>query len=98
MALDKLAWAHLPELIVSSYYTSKACLIHSLPEGWRKDEDYRCPLCGEKVHADAHAAATLALLLLVRLRQVSSYVTNSPTGAPVGRKGPASPGASTTGF
>lgn len=95
MASNKLAWAHIPELIVPSYYTSKACLIHSLPEGWRKDEDYRCPLCGETVHADAHAAATIGLLLLARPRQVLSYVTNSPTGTPAGQKEPASQEAST---
>jgi hypothetical protein len=93
-AAAKLAWEHIPELVVPSYYTSKACLIHSLPEGWRKDEDYRCPLCGEKIHADAHAAVTIGLLLLARPLKVN--VRSSPSGASAILTEPVSQEAPTT--
>lgn len=62
-----MPWAHIPELVAPSYYTSLACLAYVIAEGWCKDEIYRCPVCGGTVHANIRAAMSIGLPLLARL-------------------------------
>ena len=66
-ASGKLRWNGVPEYAVPSFYTSVACILHSLAaKAHRRGERFRCPACGGEDHADLHAAGTIAVYLLLR--------------------------------
>jgi len=66
-ASGKLRWNGVPEYAVPSFYTSAACILHSLAaKAHRRGERFRCPACGGEDHADLHAAGTIAVYLLLR--------------------------------
>ena len=89
---DKLCWDGIPDLIVPSFYTSSACTIHSLVDGsMRQGEQFFCPQCGVKEHADQHAADTIANYFLLQpssqhvtmqLPRVWQSARNLPVGSP----------------
>lgn len=66
-ASQKHAWNRIPELDFASFYTSTTCFWHGIVDkAMRKGDDFFCTHCGFKEHADAHAADTLAVYLLLK--------------------------------
>lgn len=61
-ATQTLSWNGVPELVVPSWYTSRACLRHSeiVDAKHRRGETIFLPCCNAHDHADEHAADTLA--------------------------------------
>lgn len=69
-ATDKLLWNGVPEIVVPSWYTSRACLTHNLivDKKHRKGEAIFLPCCDKHDHADEHAADTIASYPALRPR------------------------------
>ncbi|HYW75370.1 MAG TPA: hypothetical protein VFA48_01915 [Gammaproteobacteria bacterium] len=71
-AAGKLQWNGVPEVAVPSWYTSRACTVHSVvvKAACRRGERIFLPCCGRKDHADEHAADTLGIMPFLRPRFV----------------------------
>jgi transposase len=69
-ATDKFKWHGVPEIVIPSWYTSRACLLHStiVEKKHRKGEKIFFPCCGKHDHADEHAADTIAQYVFLRPR------------------------------
>lgn len=67
-ATDKFQWNGIPEIVVPSWYTSRACLKHSriVDKKHRKGERIYLPCCGQHHHADEHASDTIATYPLLK--------------------------------
>ncbi|EGQ60384.1 hypothetical protein GGI1_00085, partial [Acidithiobacillus sp. GGI-221] len=61
-ASQTFRWNGVPEVVIPSWYTSRSCLPHSsvIEKKHRQGETIFLPCCGEKDHADEHAADTIA--------------------------------------
>ena len=80
-ASDKLRWDGIPELAIQSYHTSSACTVHALVDGnMRQGELFYCPQCGNKQHADEHAADTICNYLLLRPVGAQQVTLQLPRG------------------
>jgi transposase len=80
-ASDKLRWDGIPELVIPSYHTSSACTVHSLVEAtMRQGEEFFCPQCGVRQHADLHAADTIGNYLLLRPVPAQQVTLQLPRG------------------
>lgn len=93
-ATDKMLWNGVPELVVPSWYTSRACLAHSVivDKKHRKGERIHLPCCGIDDHADEHAADTIACYPLLQPRNDAAplarhYVTPAIPGFALGSSG-----------
>lgn len=85
-ATDKLQWNGVPEVVIPSWYTSRACLPHAVivEKKHRKGERIYLPCCAMHEHADEHAADTIASYLFLRPRltgPTGSVCDNRPLGA-----------------
>jgi hypothetical protein len=66
----KLKWYDVPEIVVPSWHTSSTDVRHSVVDtAQRRGEGFRAKVDGWLMHADLHAALTVALWLLLRPRQ-----------------------------
>ena len=72
-ASDKLLFNGVAEIVVPSWYTSRACFKHSKIMGKksRKGEKIYLSCCGHHDHADEHAADTIATYGLMREKLTS---------------------------
>ncbi len=65
----KLKWYGIPEVVVPSFFTSSTDVRHSCVDGGqRRGEMFTARADGRKMHADVHAALTLALWPILRPR------------------------------
>jgi hypothetical protein len=90
---DKLLYNGVAEIVVPSWYTSRACFRHSkiLDKKHRKGERIYLSCFGRYDHADEHAADTIATYGLLRqkltLGQQSSKVCDTSYPLPARAKG-----------
>jgi hypothetical protein len=90
---DKLLFNGVAEIVVPSWYTSRACFKHSKIMGMknRKGERIFLSSCGRYDHADEHAADTIATYGLLRkkltLGEQSSKVCDTSYPLPARAKG-----------
>ncbi len=75
-ASGKLLWNGIPEVAVPSWYTSRACLTHSVvvDQRHRRGESIFLPCCNRHEHADEHAGDTLAGFLLLRPKSATGGI------------------------
>lgn len=67
-ATDKFQWNGVPEIVIPSWYTSRACLRHAfiVEKKHRKGERIFLPCCNRHDHADEHAGDTIAQYAFLR--------------------------------
>ena len=60
-ASQKFLWNGVPEIVIPSWYTSRACVRHAsiLPERKSRDEYLLFPCCGQRFQRDEHASGTI---------------------------------------
>jgi hypothetical protein len=67
MASAKLLWNGIPEKVIPSWYTSRACVKHAaiVEKKHRRGESIFLPCCQSTEHADWHASDTISQYLLL---------------------------------
>jgi hypothetical protein len=67
-ATDKFQWNGVPEIVIPSWYTSRACLRHAfiVEKKHRKGERIYLSCCDRHDHADEHAGDTIAQYAFLR--------------------------------
>ena len=71
---SKLLFNGVEELIIPSWYTSRACLKHGtiLAKSKRQGERITLTCCGHEDHADLHAAQTIACYPMLRPQRIAA--------------------------
>ena len=84
MGSQKFQWNGIPETIIGSWYTSRACTVHAriAQKKSRQGEQLHLPCCGGQVHADEHASQTIARYHF--LRPIDKSACGAFDGVPAG--------------
>lgn len=77
MGSAKFQWNGISETLIGSWYTSRACTVHSsiLAPKFRKGEKLNLHCCGRREHADLHASQTIAQYHFLRPLEKSALET-----------------------
>lgn len=77
-ATEKMLWNGVPEIVVPSWYTSRACVTHGVvvDRKCRQGERIKFPCCGKVFDADMHAADTIASYPFLRASNHLDWLTS----------------------